>query len=73
MPTVPMIISDTGPLHYLIQIGRVELLSSLYGEVLVPSAVIRELKHSSAPEVVREYFRNPPAWIREIRAVPTLM
>lgn len=39
-----IVVSDTSPLTYLYQIQRFDLLSSLYGEVVVPPAVERELK-----------------------------
>jgi predicted nucleic acid-binding protein len=31
-----IIVSDTGPLHYLIQIGEIDVLKTLAGRVLVP-------------------------------------
>jgi uncharacterized protein len=37
------VISDTGPLSYLYKLGRLDLLRSLYGRVLVPPAVVAEL------------------------------
>lgn len=38
-----IIISDTTPIISLLKINRLELLQSLYGEVIVPSAVYEEL------------------------------
>jgi hypothetical protein len=37
------VISDTGPVSYLHRLGRLELLRSLYGRILVPPAVVAEL------------------------------
>jgi predicted nucleic acid-binding protein len=37
------IVSDTGPLHYLVLLDQIELLRGLFGEVLVPSIVLAEL------------------------------
>lgn len=39
-----IVVSDTSPLTYLYQIQRFALLGTLYGEVVVPPAVERELK-----------------------------
>jgi len=39
-----IVVSDTSPLTYLHQIQRFALLQSLYGEVIIPPAVERELK-----------------------------
>jgi predicted nucleic acid-binding protein len=58
-----MVVSDTSPLNYLAQIGLLELLPALYGEVLIPAAVARELGHPGAPVVVRGLSEAPPAWL----------
>ena len=34
-----IVVSDTSPVTTLIQIGKVDLLHKLYGEVLIPEAV----------------------------------
>jgi hypothetical protein len=49
-----IVVSDTSPLTTLKQIGRVELLRELYGEVLIPEAVRDELSaaHESLPGFV---------------------
>jgi hypothetical protein len=39
-------VTDTSPLHYLILIGQVDLLSLLYTHVIIPQAVVGE---SSTP------------------------
>ncbi len=38
------VIVNTSPLLYLHQIGRLQLLQSLYSEILTPRAVVRELE-----------------------------
>ena len=39
-----LVISNTSPLLYLHQIGRIDLLETLYGAVVAPPAVERELR-----------------------------
>ncbi len=38
------VISNTSPLYYLHRLGRLDLLRKLYGRVMVPEAVIAELR-----------------------------
>ena len=45
-----VVVSDTTPLHYLILIGQDTVLKKLYGQVMVPPAVLQELNHQAAPQ-----------------------
>jgi predicted nucleic acid-binding protein len=54
------VVSDTGPLNYLVQIDAIEILQSLFGTIVVPEAVRDELSHPRAPATVR-------AWIEGVR------
>ncbi len=58
-----VVVSDTTPLHYLILVGKESILEKLYGKVLVPSAVLMELRHKSAPRQVSAWAANPPPWV----------
>ena len=58
------VVSDTSPISYLVLIGREEVISELYGEVLVPEAVHSELIHPKGPEVVRERISSFPSWMK---------
>jgi predicted nucleic acid-binding protein len=55
-------VTDTSPVCYLVQIGEVELLFELFGGMLMPRAVLAELRHEDAPESVRAWA-NLPSWI----------
>jgi predicted nucleic acid-binding protein len=57
------VVSNTSPLNYLVLIGAVDILPALFGRVVVPPAVIGELRHAGAPEVVRNWIQSPPAWL----------
>jgi len=63
-----IVVADASPLNYLIQVSCDALLQALYGRVLVPAAVIEELRHPSAPSSVSSWLRHTPDWI-EVRVV----
>jgi predicted nucleic acid-binding protein len=65
-----IVIADTTPLNYLILIGEIELLPSLYDGVLIPLEVLRELQHPKTPPSVRAWASNLPTWC-EARAITT--
>lgn len=48
-----IVVGDTSPLNYLVQIGCAELLSQLYKRLLVPNAVAVELMDLRTPRAVR--------------------
>ncbi len=39
-----IVVADASPLHYLVLIEQIAVLSLLYGQVLVPSVVCEELQ-----------------------------
>lgn len=53
-----IVVSDTSPITTLLQIGRVDLLHKLYGEVLIPEAVRSELSRLHQP--LPEFFQCEP-------------
>jgi predicted nucleic acid-binding protein len=70
-----IIVSDTSPINYLVLIGEIELLPKLFGQVIIPPAVARELRHPGSPGVVKQWIDSPPAWleIRDASAIdPTI-
>jgi predicted nucleic acid-binding protein len=59
-----IVVSDTGPIHYLTLIGHVDVLPALFQRVIIPRAVAYdELDHPSTPEPLRRLVRNPPPWL----------
>jgi predicted nucleic acid-binding protein len=58
-----IIISDTGPLHYLILIDEAELLEEQFGRVIIPHAVLEELQHEKTPEKVKSWVNSRPEWV----------
>jgi predicted nucleic acid-binding protein len=67
-----IVVADTSPLNYLILIDQAHLLPALFGEVLIPPAVLQELHHPKTPDKIKDWIAQPPAWlqIRKIQASP---
>jgi predicted nucleic acid-binding protein len=55
-------VSDSSPLHYLIRIGKADLLPRLFDGVVIPFSVRQELECLGAPVVVRQWIEKPPLW-----------
>jgi len=60
---VPLVVTDTGPLNYLVLIGEIDILPRLFDRVLTPQSVIAELDHSRTPNAVQKWVANRPAWL----------
>jgi len=58
-----IIVSDATPLHYLILIGRVELLPTFFQDIALPQAVYDELFTEKTPAIIKQFMANPPAWL----------
>jgi predicted nucleic acid-binding protein len=67
-----VVIADTAPLNYLVLIGEQELLPALFGQVIIPEAVLRELQAAATPPAVRQWIASQPLWLatRRTSAVP---
>ncbi|HWB30314.1 MAG TPA: hypothetical protein VG736_07410 [Vicinamibacterales bacterium] len=59
-----IVVADTSPLRYLILIQHVHVLQDLYGEIVAPPTVLAELTSPRAPQEVRTWYANKPAWLR---------
>jgi predicted nucleic acid-binding protein len=58
-----IVVADTSPLNYFVQIGCESVLPSLYQRVLIPPSVLGELGHAGAPKIVGEWLLDLPNWI----------
>jgi predicted nucleic acid-binding protein len=58
-----LVVADTSPLNYLVLIGHIDLLPSLFERIFVPRIVHDELRHDEAPESVRRWIEQPPSWL----------
>ncbi len=61
-----LVVADTTPLRYLVEIGYESLLPQLFTQVWIPGAVARELQGKGTPEIVRQWTGRLPAWV-EVR------
>ena len=59
-----IVVADASPLRYLALIGVEEVIPALYGNVLIPPAVLRELTQPGTPEKVRLWIGAQPGWLR---------
>jgi predicted nucleic acid-binding protein len=62
-----VVVADTTPLNYLVLIEQVEVLYRLFGEVMIPEAVLTELRHPKAPAAVTAWLQNLPHWLRVVK------
>ena len=61
-----IVVSDTSPLNYLVLIGHVDVLPTLFDRIVTPPAVIAELLHPSTPQIVHAWAMTPPSWLEII-------
>jgi len=52
-------------------VGKQDILPLLFGQVIVPEAVMRELQAAAAPPEVRQWLRNRPGWLETKQAAAT--
>ncbi len=65
-----IVVSDTGPIRYLVVVGAVEILPKLFKEVICPEGVWAECISPSAPEAVRDFAKQPPNWLMIMKTGP---
>jgi predicted nucleic acid-binding protein len=68
---MPVVVSDTGPLRYLVLIEHIELLPELFGGVLISEIVCAELNRPSTPPLVRAWLATAPSWLEKRAISPT--
>lgn len=66
-----VVVADTSPLNYLIQIDCEHILPALYERVFVPTAVVQELDHPRTVAAVRAWLTRVPLWLVVQDVAPT--
>lgn len=59
-----LVVSDTCPLRYLVEVGAVEVLPKLYSSVLTTPQVMQELCGEHFPDSVRMWAQKVPVWLK---------
>ncbi|HEY1305448.1 MAG TPA: hypothetical protein VGF24_17955 [Vicinamibacterales bacterium] len=59
-----IVVADASPLRYLILIEYAHVLPAMYGQVVVPPAVVTELTRDRTPGLVKVWLENRPEWLR---------
>ncbi|MEO7029937.1 MAG: hypothetical protein ABI147_11105 [Acidobacteriaceae bacterium] len=64
-----IVVADTSAFNYLVQMGRAEILHTLYGRVVIPHAVHDELLALGAPRAVSAWATDLPHWVDVVSAM----
>jgi predicted nucleic acid-binding protein len=64
-----LVVADTGPINYLVLIDAIGVLPKLFERIFIPAAVQAELINTEAPEEVRAWIGQAPAWL-EVKPDP---
>lgn len=59
-----IVVADTSPINYLVQIDCVIALRQLYTTVHIPLEVLSELRDEGAPAAVRLWANHLPQWVQ---------
>jgi predicted nucleic acid-binding protein len=59
---VSLVVSDSGPVQYLVLCQAMEVLPKLYGQLVIPTAVSLELSHPHTPAQVSRWVQALPKW-----------
>jgi predicted nucleic acid-binding protein len=66
-----LVVADTSPIRYLVQIGQIDVLPRLFEKIFLPSVVADELSHPSAPPAVLDWMQQPPGWLEVMSVAET--
>lgn len=61
-----LFVADTSPLNYLLLIDEIGLLPAIFGQVLLPEAVFRELQHPTSARVRQRLTHRPAVRVARI-------
>ena len=56
------VVADASLLRYLILIGHIDLLPTVYTQIIIPCAVLGELHPAQTPPVVRCWMQHLAVW-----------
>jgi predicted nucleic acid-binding protein len=59
---VNLAVADTGPVQYLVLCEAIHVVPQMYGQLVIPAAVARELSHLQTPPSVQVWIKALPPW-----------
>lgn len=62
-----IVVADTSPINYMVQIGAIQVLPALYRRVVVPAGVWEELLAARTPIIVKSWLTASHDWL-EVRS-----
>lgn len=65
-----LVVADTSPLSYLVEIRHIGILPQLFEKVFIPTIVYDELCHPATPASVRSWAVALPEWLEVSPAPP---
>jgi len=65
-----IVISDTTPIRYLVEIEEIDILKTLFGQVIIPQKVFSELQGEKTPPTVKAWIQSCPGWL-EVKQADT--
>jgi predicted nucleic acid-binding protein len=65
-----IVVADTSPLNYLAILERLDLLPTLYEQVVIPVQVAGELRAALNVPATRSLAISPPPWLRVQHVTP---
>ena len=58
-----IVVADTGPINYLLLIGHIQILPTLFRQIVIPPAVLNELQATETPKEIRIWLASRPEWL----------
>jgi predicted nucleic acid-binding protein len=58
-----LVIADSSPLIALVNVGHLDLLPTLFGQVVITPLIAQELADARRPPLVRQVMAQVPPWL----------
>lgn len=66
-----IVVTDTTPINYLVLIDEIDLLPILFGKVILPESVWKELNDIDSPDALQHWVAELPIWV-DIQAAKSI-
>jgi predicted nucleic acid-binding protein len=58
-----LVVADTSPLRYLVEVDAIDILPRLFGRVTTTPVVMEEMRSPHFPTRVRDWAEHTPSWL----------